>query len=150
MRSFVLHMVRVSHYSLPSCFTNSCLARVTERSKVTVPWLLLAKSPSEYLDMECVPEGFVVTDPSKFTKMVLDCLWAHWERRAAADKPIVQFLKARSDDLPFGLPKVERHPCRRKCIPTTMMRNKHSNDHLRLLFLYKQECRQRSQDTAET
>ena len=58
--------------------------------------------------MDCLPEGFVIADPSKFTKKVLDKLWAHWESRSSRDEPILQFTRARNDDLPYGLPRLER------------------------------------------
>ena len=93
---------------------DSSLVRLTKRPKIPVPWLLLARSAKEYLDMECLPEGFVVADPSKFTKKVLDKLWNHWARRHSEKKPILQFVKARNDDLPFGLPRVERTEVRKK------------------------------------
>lgn len=90
------------------------LVRLTKKPKIPVPWLLLAKSAKDYVDMDCLPEGFVIADPSKFTKKVLDKLWAHWASRRSQDEPILQFTRARDDDLPFGLPRVERLQVRKK------------------------------------
>jgi hypothetical protein len=48
--------------------------RITKRKKVHVPWLELAKTPA-YLDLDTIPEGFKVLDPSKLTKNMVSDLW---------------------------------------------------------------------------
>jgi hypothetical protein len=83
--------------------------RLTKKPKILVPWLLLTKSVKDYLDMDCLPGGFVIADPSKFTKKVLDNLWDHWASRHSQDEPILQFTRACDDDLPYDLPRV-KHP----------------------------------------
>jgi len=65
------------------------LVRLTKKPKILVPWLLLAKFAKDYLDMDCLPEGFVVADPLKITKKVLDKLWAHWVSCHLQDEPIL-------------------------------------------------------------
>ena len=74
--------------------------KFTESSRVSVPWLLLAKHPEEYIDPDCFPEGFQVCDPSKLTKSNVDKLWRHWEQRSKNFDIILQFIKAKSDDMP--------------------------------------------------
>jgi hypothetical protein len=59
-------------YDVPILSTHGNSVQVVQRPKVSVPWLLLAKSPAEYLDLWCVPDNFIITDLFKFTKSVLD------------------------------------------------------------------------------
>ncbi|KAI6096194.1 hypothetical protein F5141DRAFT_1206012 [Pisolithus sp. B1] len=54
-------------------------AKFTKKPKAKVPWGLLIKSPLEYLDPESIPEGFMMKDPSKWTKADLGLLWDHWQ-----------------------------------------------------------------------
>lgn len=73
--------------------------RITKRDKVRVPWLELAKTPTKYLDVNTIPEGFKMLDPSKFTKNMTSDLWDHWSKRAKAKLPILIFIEAREQDL---------------------------------------------------
>lgn len=73
--------------------------RITKREKVHVPWLELARAPSDYLDPGALPEGFNVLDPSKLTKDMVRTLWCHWSGRARANLPVLVFIKARKQDL---------------------------------------------------
>jgi hypothetical protein len=73
--------------------------RVTKRDNVHVPWLELARTPSKYLDITTLPEGFQVLDPSKMTKRMISQLWFHWSKRADAEQPILIFLEGRDQDL---------------------------------------------------
>jgi hypothetical protein len=73
--------------------------RITERKKVHVPWLELGRAPSNYLDVETIPEGFKVLDPSKLAKSMISRLWSHWSTRAKAKLPILIFIKAREQDM---------------------------------------------------
>ena len=75
--------------------------RFTKQDKVHVPWLELAKTPTKYLNMDTIPEGFKVLDPSKLTKAMVGRLWDHWSERAKAKLPILIFINARDQD--FGL-----------------------------------------------
>ncbi|KAI9574131.1 hypothetical protein HD554DRAFT_2034322 [Boletus coccyginus] len=70
------------------------LIQLIKKPKILVPWLLLAKSAKDYVDMNYLPEGFVVADPSKFIKKVLDKLWAHWASHHLRNEPILQFIRA--------------------------------------------------------
>lgn len=72
--------------------------RITGRKKVHVPWLELARNPTEYLDVDTIPNGFKVLDPSKLTVAMIDRLWFHWSSRAAAKLPILIFTSARWQD----------------------------------------------------
>ena len=73
--------------------------RITKRDKVHVPWLELARTPTKYLDVNTIPEGFKVLDPSKLTKDRIFDLWCHWSGRARKNLPILIFIKAREQDL---------------------------------------------------
>ena len=73
--------------------------RITKREKAHVPWLELARTPTKYLDVNTIPEGFKVLDPSKLTKNRVFDLWCHWSDRAKANLPILVFIKAREQDL---------------------------------------------------
>lgn len=77
--------------------------RITERKKVHVPWLELARNQTEYLDGDTIPNGFEVLDPSKLTVAMIDRLWNHWSLRAAAKQPILIFKNARSQDTAAGV-----------------------------------------------
>ena len=74
--------------------------KFTESSRVSVPWLLLAKDPEEYINSDCLPEGFLVHDPSKLMKIDVNKLWCHWEQRSKNHNTILQFIKAKPDDMP--------------------------------------------------
>ncbi|KAN0086259.1 hypothetical protein V8E55_007393 [Tylopilus felleus] len=56
--------------------------KITTRAKVAVPWLLLSKTPTEYIDPTSLPPSFRITDPSKFTKIGVATLWSHWQQQA--------------------------------------------------------------------
>jgi len=73
--------------------------RVTKRDNVHVPWLELARTPTKYLDINTLPEGFEVLDPSKMTKRMISQLWFHWTKWADAEQPILIFLEGRDQDL---------------------------------------------------
>jgi len=73
--------------------------RVTKCDNVHVPWLELARIPTKYLDINTLPEGFEVLDPSKMTKRMISQLWFHWTKQADAEQPILIFLEGRDQDL---------------------------------------------------
>ncbi|KAI6105970.1 hypothetical protein EDD16DRAFT_1524303 [Pisolithus croceorrhizus] len=77
-------------------------AKFTQKPKAKVPWGLLIKSPLEYLDSESIPDGFVMKDPSKWTKADMRLLWNHWHSLEGQDKVIVTFIKCKKEDLPLG------------------------------------------------
>jgi len=58
-----------------------------------VPWLELARTLTKYLDINTLPEGFEVLDPSKMTKRMISQLWFHWTKWANAKQPILIFLE---------------------------------------------------------
>lgn len=86
--------------------------RVTKRKSVHVPWLELARSPTEYLDASTIPDDFKLLDPSKMTKDAIHRLWWHWSRRAANDQPILVFTNGRSQDM--GVSPAYTEPQRRR------------------------------------
>jgi hypothetical protein len=73
--------------------------RITKRERAHVPWLELARTPEKYLDVDTIPKGFKVLDPSKLTKDRIFDLWCHWSGRARAKLPILIFIEAREQDL---------------------------------------------------
>jgi len=75
------------------------LAKFTKSSRVLVPWLLLAKDPKEYINSDCYPEGLLIWDPSKLTKINVGKLWCHWDERQKK-KVILQFIKDKAEDMP--------------------------------------------------
>ena len=72
--------------------------RCTKRNKVHVPWLELASHTSDYLDINTIPKGFKVLDPSKLTKLMIGQLWDHWSEQAKAKLPILEFNHAQPQD----------------------------------------------------
>ena len=64
-----------------------------------VPWLELARSPKRYLDVNTIPKGFKVLDPSKMTVSMIYQLWSHWSHRAKRELPILIFKRGRRQDL---------------------------------------------------
>ena len=80
------------------------LAKFTNKPKAKVPWGLLIQSPLDYLDSGCIPNGFIVRDPSKWTKADIIRLGAHWRSLEAEGKAIISFIGARKDDLPSEKP----------------------------------------------
>ncbi|KAI6137271.1 hypothetical protein F5141DRAFT_1060132 [Pisolithus sp. B1] len=77
-------------------------AKFTKKPKAKVPWGLLIKSPTEYLDSESIPEGFTMKDPSKWTKADLGLLWDHWQSLEAEEKVIVSFTDCKKEDAPLS------------------------------------------------
>ncbi|KAI6133009.1 hypothetical protein EV401DRAFT_2065095 [Pisolithus croceorrhizus] len=77
-------------------------AKFTKKPKAKVPWVLLIKSPMEYLDPESIPEGFTMKDPSKWTKADLGLLWDHWQSLEAEEKVIVSFIDCKKEDAPLS------------------------------------------------
>ncbi|KAI6009103.1 hypothetical protein EDC04DRAFT_2906776 [Pisolithus marmoratus] len=61
-------------------------AKFTKKPKARVPWGLLIESPMEYLDSQSIPEGFMMKDPSKWTKADLGLLWDHWQTLETEEK----------------------------------------------------------------
>ncbi|KAI6162705.1 hypothetical protein EDD17DRAFT_1507851 [Pisolithus thermaeus] len=78
------------------------IAKFTKKPKAKVPWGLLIKSPMEYLDSQFIPEGFMMKDPSKWTKADLGMLWGHWETLEAEEKVIVSFIHCKKEDAPLS------------------------------------------------
>ncbi|KAI6118044.1 hypothetical protein F5141DRAFT_1211873 [Pisolithus sp. B1] len=77
-------------------------AKFTKKPKAKAPWGLLIKSPMEYLDPESIPEGFMMKDPSKWTKADLRLLWDHWQSLEAEEKVIVSFIDCKKEDAPLS------------------------------------------------
>jgi hypothetical protein len=73
--------------------------RITKNPKARVPWLELAKESANFLDVETIPEGFKVLDPSKLTQNMVFSLLGHWRKRRDEKKPILVFAKAQKQDL---------------------------------------------------
>ncbi|KAI6030405.1 hypothetical protein F5J12DRAFT_779567 [Pisolithus orientalis] len=72
------------------------------KPKAKVPLGLLIKSPLEYLSSNSIPEGFVMKDPSKWTKADMQMLWNHWNSQEEENKVIISFIKCKKEDKPLG------------------------------------------------
>lgn len=57
--------------------------------------------PLDYLDSECIPEDFIIRDPSKWTKADIKQLGMHWRSLETKGKAILSFIGARKDDMPL-------------------------------------------------
>ena len=49
----------------------SLSVRVTKHNNIHISWLELARTPTKYLDIDTLPEGFEVLDPLKMTKRMI-------------------------------------------------------------------------------
>ncbi|KAI6046732.1 hypothetical protein EDC04DRAFT_2887576 [Pisolithus marmoratus] len=78
------------------------IAKFTKKPKARVPWGLLIESPMEYLDSQSIPEGFMMTDPSKWTKADLELLWDHWQTLETEEKVIVSSIGCKKEDVPLS------------------------------------------------
>ena len=88
----------------------NCSAKFTRSPRALVPWLLLTKDPEEYIDSACYPEGFLIRDPSKLTKLNVNKLWRYWEQREKEDEVVLCFISAKLNDM---LPPPTEKPKRR-------------------------------------
>ncbi|KAG1747325.1 hypothetical protein EDB19DRAFT_1905487 [Suillus lakei] len=64
-----------------------------------IPWHEVVGNPNLYLDPESLPKGFILRDPSHTRTENVNELWAHWEARKAAKKPLVIFMAAKIGDM---------------------------------------------------
>ncbi|KAI5993177.1 hypothetical protein EDC04DRAFT_2613445 [Pisolithus marmoratus] len=78
------------------------IAKFMKNPKARVPWGLLIESPMEYLDSHSIPEGFMMKDPSKWTKADLQLFWNHWQTLEAEEKVIVSFISCKKEDAPLS------------------------------------------------
>ncbi|KAI6045842.1 hypothetical protein EDC04DRAFT_2598438 [Pisolithus marmoratus] len=78
------------------------IAKFMKKPKARVPWGLLIESPMEYLDSQAILEGFMMKDPSKWTKADLGLLWDHWQTLEAEEKVIVSFISCKKEDAPLS------------------------------------------------
>ncbi|KAI6025634.1 hypothetical protein F5J12DRAFT_889524 [Pisolithus orientalis] len=104
--------------SLARAVFQAAYAKFTGKAKAKISWGLLIKSPSEYLDSYSIPEGFVMKDPSKWTKAGLRLLWNHWHSLEDDDKVIVAFIKCKKDDEPLGRPFVQKYASKKSVWPS--------------------------------
>ncbi|KAI5983614.1 hypothetical protein EDC04DRAFT_2914831 [Pisolithus marmoratus] len=51
---------------------------------------------------QSIPEGFMMKDPSKWTKADLGLLWDHWQTLEAEEKVIVSFIGHKKEDAPLS------------------------------------------------
>ncbi|KAI6038355.1 hypothetical protein EDC04DRAFT_2604080 [Pisolithus marmoratus] len=78
------------------------IAKFMKKPKARFPWGLLIESPMEYLDSQSIPEGFMMKDPSKWTKDDLRLLWDHWQTLEEEEKVIVSFISCKKEDAPLS------------------------------------------------
>ncbi|KAG1778004.1 hypothetical protein EV702DRAFT_1196803 [Suillus placidus] len=64
-----------------------------------VPWCEVVGNPNLYLHTSSLPKGFILRDPSHMRAENVNELWAHWEARKAAKKPLVIFMSAKISDM---------------------------------------------------
>lgn len=64
-----------------------------------VPWREVVGKPTLYLDPTSLPKGFILRDPSHMRTENVNELWAHWEARKAARKPLVIFVSGKIGDM---------------------------------------------------
>ncbi|KAG2091656.1 uncharacterized protein F5147DRAFT_779937 [Suillus discolor] len=64
-----------------------------------VPWREVVAKPSLYLDLECLPKGFLLRDPSHLRADDITKLWDHWEVRRAAKQRLIIFLAGKLADM---------------------------------------------------
>ncbi|KAI5998897.1 hypothetical protein F5J12DRAFT_895287 [Pisolithus orientalis] len=100
--------------SLARMVFQAAYAKFTGKPKAKVPWGLLIKSHLEYLSSNSIPEGFVMKDPSKWTKADMWMLWNHWNSQEEEDKVIVSFIKCKKEDEPLGRPWNRKTPSKKR------------------------------------
>jgi hypothetical protein len=64
-----------------------------------IPWCEVVGKPTLYLDPTSLPKGFILRDPSHMRTKNVNELWAHWEARKAARKPLVIFMSGKISDM---------------------------------------------------
>ncbi|KAG2147899.1 uncharacterized protein EDB93DRAFT_1103974 [Suillus bovinus] len=64
-----------------------------------VPWREVVAKPSLYLDLNLIPEGFILRDPSHMRAENINELWAHWQARKEENKKLVIFIVGKIGDM---------------------------------------------------
>ncbi|KAG1840441.1 hypothetical protein F4604DRAFT_1690778 [Suillus subluteus] len=72
--------------------------KVFTKSSRPVPWRQIVANASHYLEAGCIPEKFVVRDPSHMRSEDVNLLWHHWERQGLANKKLVIFINVKKGD----------------------------------------------------
>ncbi|KAI6007522.1 hypothetical protein F5J12DRAFT_892403 [Pisolithus orientalis] len=88
--------------SLARMVFQAAYAKFTGKPKAKVPWGLLIKSSLEYLSSNSIPEGFMMKDPSKWTKANMQMLWNHWNSQEEEDKGYFTQDTYHFSQLPFN------------------------------------------------
>ncbi|KAG1726473.1 hypothetical protein EDB19DRAFT_1914608 [Suillus lakei] len=66
--------------------------KVFTKSSKPVPWREVIANLSLYLDLDCLPEDFLLRDPSHLRASDITKLWDHWEVRRANKDRLIIFL----------------------------------------------------------
>lgn len=75
------------------------LVEVFTGSSKPVPWGVISSDPATYVDLNCVPKGFVFKDPSHMRTVDVNRLWRHWELRKLGGEKLIIFVGSRVADL---------------------------------------------------
>ncbi|KAG1753351.1 hypothetical protein EDB19DRAFT_1903006 [Suillus lakei] len=73
--------------------------KVFTKSSKPVPWREVIANPSLYLDLDCLPEDFLLRDPSHLRASDITKLWDHWEVRRANKDRLIIFLAGKLGDM---------------------------------------------------
>ncbi|KAG1797214.1 hypothetical protein EV424DRAFT_1546703 [Suillus variegatus] len=73
--------------------------KVFTGSSKPVPWGVISSDPATYVDLNCVPKGFVFKDPSHMRTVDVNRLWRHWELRKLGGEKLIIFVGSRVADL---------------------------------------------------
>ncbi|KAG2063735.1 hypothetical protein BDR04DRAFT_1123070 [Suillus decipiens] len=79
-----------------------CILHFTEvftNTAKPVPWHEVVGKPTLYLNPKFLPKGFILRDPSHMRTENINELWACWEARKAAKKPLVIFMAGKIGDM---------------------------------------------------
>ncbi|KAG2137130.1 uncharacterized protein EDB93DRAFT_1253740 [Suillus bovinus] len=73
--------------------------KVFTNTNKPVPWHKVVAKPSLYLDLNSIPEGFILRDPSHMRAKNINELWAHWQARKEENKKLVIFVAGKIGDM---------------------------------------------------
>ncbi|KAG2127185.1 uncharacterized protein EDB93DRAFT_1109393 [Suillus bovinus] len=73
--------------------------KVFTNTNKPVPWHEVVAKPSLYLDLNSIPEGFILRDPSHMRAENINELWAHWQARKEENKKLVIFIAGKIGDM---------------------------------------------------
>jgi hypothetical protein len=91
-----------------SMSTNYIIGQFTHNNKASVSWIELSRDLNhEYINSDALPEGILLSNPSRFNEDQVELLWDHWLKRQAVGSSGLVFIKAKPGamrDAPFESP----------------------------------------------